>query len=102
MEGIKWDGAGVGYSIRRANLPDLTIRLEDILKVYREKAPGAAQWFNYSPNSTLWALQRHFPLPKECPPGKDLVCIYFIVLQLFELTLPQQGYTEICDICKGP
>jgi hypothetical protein len=80
MDGIDWTGVGVGYGIRGANLPELTVRLEEILKTFQEKAPNANVWFNYSPNSTLWALERHFPLPKDCPPGKDLVSSSFSTL----------------------
>lgn len=28
MKGIRWDGTGVGYGVRGARLPDLTVRLE--------------------------------------------------------------------------
>ncbi|TID23795.1 hypothetical protein E2P81_ATG03359 [Venturia nashicola] len=82
LEGTQWQGAGIGYGIRGTKIPELTVRLEDILKVFREKAEKAEVMFNYSPNSTLWALQRRLPLPKDCGPGKDL------------------GYTEVCDVCK--
>ncbi|RDI77212.1 hypothetical protein Vi05172_g12772 [Venturia inaequalis] len=82
LDGTQWQGAGVGFGIRGSRVPELTVRLEDILKVYKEKAEKAEVVFNYSPNSTLWALQRRLPLPKECGPGKEL------------------GYTEVCTICK--
>lgn len=73
LDGTEWQGAGIGYGIRGTKIPDLTVRLEDILKVFRDKAGKAEVMFNYSPNSTLWALRRRLPLPKECGPGKDLV-----------------------------
>ncbi|QDS69671.1 hypothetical protein FKW77_009558 [Venturia effusa] len=72
LDGTQWHGAGVGYGIRGSRIPEVTVRLEDILKVYREKAASAEVVFNYSPNSTLWALNRRLPLPKDCGPGKDL------------------------------
>lgn len=73
LDGTQWQGAGIGYGIRGTKLPELTVRLEDILMTFREKAAQAPVMFNYSPNSTLWALQRRVPLPKDCGPGKDLV-----------------------------
>lgn len=83
LDGTQWQGAGVGYGIRGSKVPELTVRLEDILKVFREKAEKAEVLFNYSPNSTLWALRRRLPLPKECGPGTNLVSFpvffFFIV-----------------------
>jgi hypothetical protein len=47
----------------------------DIIQLYREEVRGVPILLNYSPNSTLWAIQRHFPLSSNCTnhPGKDLV-----------------------------
>jgi hypothetical protein len=33
MQGVKWDGTGVGYGVRGARLQDLTIRLEGELAI---------------------------------------------------------------------
>jgi len=47
----------------------------DIIQTYRDITPDAFIYFNYMPNTTLWAIQRRFPLSSDCAdsPGKDLV-----------------------------
>ena len=47
----------------------------DTLHVYAQRAPRSEFVFNYSANSTEWAIRRHFPLASDCAgsPGKDLV-----------------------------
>ncbi|KEF54634.1 uncharacterized protein A1O9_09076 [Exophiala aquamarina CBS 119918] len=75
MEGIDWAGTGVGMGIRGSGIPELVVRLEDIIQTYRDVTPDAFIYFNYMPNTTLWAIQRRFPLSSNCTdsPGKDLV-----------------------------
>lgn len=48
----------------------------DIIQTYRDVTPDAHIYFNYMPNTTLWAIQRNFPLSSNCTdsPGKNLVC----------------------------
>ncbi|KAF2665557.1 hypothetical protein BT63DRAFT_442934 [Microthyrium microscopicum] len=74
MEGNHWDGTGIGYGVRGAHLPELTIRLEDIIKLYHSRAPNASLMFDYSSDSALWAIKRRVPLASNCTdsPGKDL------------------------------
>lgn len=93
MRGVRWDGTGVGYGVRGARLPELTVRFEgksihraticksltcnatDMISLYRKTAPKAPIMFNYSPDSALWAISRKFPLAGNCTnkPGKNLV-----------------------------
>ncbi|RVX69770.1 hypothetical protein B0A52_06415 [Exophiala mesophila] len=98
LRGKKWQGTGVGYGVRGARLPDLTVRLEgpyhpetyfnienhllicpptDIIQTYRDKAPQAKIVFNTAPDNALQAIQRRFPLSSNCTghPGTDLLCI---------------------------
>lgn len=72
---IKWDLTGIGYGVRGARSPELTVRLEDIIQTYRDKAPKAPIVFDYSPDSAEWAIKRKLPLAGNCTdtPGKDLV-----------------------------
>lgn len=97
MEGINWDGTGIGYGVRGSHLQNLTIQfggksklcnksdqliILDILQLYKERAPRAPSVFDYSPYSFLWAVHNRFPLSSNCTnePGKDLVsaskCVY--------------------------
>lgn len=75
LKGINWDATGVGYGVRGSSVQNLTVRLEEILQTYRDKVWRAPIVFNHSPTSSLWAIQRHFPLSSNCTnsPGKDLV-----------------------------
>ena len=56
--------------------PLLTCSL-DILQTYRDVTPDAFMYFNYMPNTTLWAINQRFPLGENCTelgkPGTDLV-----------------------------
>ncbi|EME44778.1 hypothetical protein DOTSEDRAFT_72280 [Dothistroma septosporum NZE10] len=72
LKGTNWDGTGVGFGVRGSNYEVLTADFEDILATYRKDADEAVFFFNRSPNTTSEALQRRLPLPKGCPPGKDL------------------------------
>ncbi|KIX09399.1 uncharacterized protein Z518_00478 [Rhinocladiella mackenziei CBS 650.93] len=83
VQGIHWDGTGVGYGVRGSRLENLTVRLEDIIQLYREKVPRAPTMFDHSPDSALWAIERRFPLSEDCTdaPGTDL------------------GFEIFCDIC---
>jgi hypothetical protein len=98
MNGVKWHGTGVGYGLRGAAIPELTVQLEgkytkmnslvvvrsssrcliDVLQLYRDRAPDAPFMFNYNPNSFLWSAQRRVPLRSDCAgrPGKLLVRIF--------------------------
>jgi hypothetical protein len=51
--------------------------MADTLQVYRDHAPGSHILFNKSANTTLWAIQRHFPLVRNYTnsPGTDLVIL---------------------------
>ena len=75
MRGVKWDGTGVGYGVRGSRREDLTIRLEEIIQLYRDEARWAPIMFDHSPDSAFWAVERHFPLSENCTgsPGTDLV-----------------------------
>jgi hypothetical protein len=98
MRGTRWDGTGVGYGVRGARLPELTVRLEDVISLYREKTPNAPILFNYSPNSALWAIERRFPLAENCTgkPGRDLVSENDDLSECADI---EQGFEVICDIC---
>ncbi|WQF78562.1 hypothetical protein CDEST_03576 [Colletotrichum destructivum] len=76
LRGVEWTGTGVGYGVRGNPSPVITRRFMDIIQLYREQVPRAPILFNYSPNSSVWAIQQYFPLPAslDCSkrPGKDL------------------------------
>ncbi|EFQ36829.1 uncharacterized protein GLRG_11967, partial [Colletotrichum graminicola M1.001] len=76
LKGVNWTGTGVGFGVRGNPSPVITRRLMDIIQLYRDEVPQARILFNYSPNSSLWAIQQYFPLPSsldcQCGPGKDL------------------------------
>ncbi|KAK4169845.1 hypothetical protein QBC43DRAFT_250609 [Cladorrhinum sp. PSN259] len=83
-----WDGTGVGYGVRVAHDDQMTIRFEDIISLYRQRAAHSPIIFNSSPTSGfLPAIQRRFPIVASCAntPGKNL------------------GYRVICskDVCKN-
>ncbi|MBE7182083.1 MAG: hypothetical protein INR71_12920 [Terriglobus roseus] len=75
--GTNWAATGVGYGVRGTRDPQLTFFFTDLIKLYRLEVPFAPILFNFSPNSTVVAIQREFPLPSgvSCAnhPGKDLV-----------------------------
>ncbi|KAK0723527.1 hypothetical protein B0T26DRAFT_675088 [Lasiosphaeria miniovina] len=73
-QGVSWAGTGVGFGVRGGHTPELTVRLENIIELYRERVPRAQLLFDYSPSTGLWAIERHFPLASNCTgsPGKDL------------------------------
>ncbi|KIW55788.1 hypothetical protein PV05_04513 [Exophiala xenobiotica] len=83
MDGINWDGTGVGYGVRGSRLENLTLRFTDTIDLYRHKAPFVPIVFDHSPDSALWAIQQKWPLSTNCSnsPGKDL------------------GFEIFCDIC---
>ncbi|KAK4451172.1 hypothetical protein QBC34DRAFT_424044 [Podospora aff. communis PSN243] len=83
MNGVSWHGAGIGNGERSTILDELVVWFEDSLQVYRNRAPGSQLLFNKSANTTLWAIQRRFPLVGNCTnsPGTDL------------------GFEVFCDIC---
>ncbi|KAK1590251.1 uncharacterized protein LY79DRAFT_633081 [Colletotrichum navitas] len=77
LKGVNWTGTGVGFGVRGNPSPVITRRLIDIIQLYRDEVPQARILFNYSPNSTVWAIQQYFPSPSslgcQCGgPGKDL------------------------------
>jgi len=47
----------------------------DTIQIFHEKSPCAKIIFNYSPNTTEWAVKRRLPLVSDCAgsPGLDLV-----------------------------
>ncbi|KAI6361775.1 hypothetical protein MCOR25_006393 [Pyricularia grisea] len=78
VPGVKdWTATGVGYGLRGSNATTLTLRFTDVIELFREKQPEAPILFNYSPVTSLWAIQQKFPLPAgtncsaEGKPGKD-------------------------------
>ncbi|KAJ0166135.1 hypothetical protein CTA2_8544 [Colletotrichum tanaceti] len=77
LKGVEWTGTGVGFGVRANPSPVVTRRLMDIIQLFRDQVPRAPILFNYSPNSSVWAIQQYFPLPTslDCSkrPGKDLV-----------------------------
>lgn len=56
----KWDGIVVGNGVRSTK--DLTPFLEQIVNTIVEKTPSTKILFNVSPESTLDAAQRWFPI----------------------------------------
>ncbi|KAK2024136.1 hypothetical protein LX32DRAFT_706177 [Colletotrichum zoysiae] len=79
LKGVNWAGTGVGFGVRGNPSPVITRRFIDIIQLFRDQVPQAPILFNYSPNSSVWAIQQYFPLPSSvgCPPGpgKDLVSV---------------------------
>ncbi|KAK1994815.1 hypothetical protein LX36DRAFT_683449 [Colletotrichum falcatum] len=77
LKGVKWTGVGVGFGVRGSPSPVITRRLMDIIQLYRDQLPQARILFNYSPVSSVWAIQQYFPSPSshgcQCGPGKDLL-----------------------------
>ncbi|KAK1976392.1 hypothetical protein LZ30DRAFT_603592 [Colletotrichum cereale] len=76
LKGVDWTGTGVGFGVRGNPSPNITRRFMDIIQLYRDQVPYAPILFNYSPNSSVWAIQQYFPPPSslgcQCGPGKDL------------------------------
>ncbi|OLN98024.1 hypothetical protein CCHL11_06793 [Colletotrichum chlorophyti] len=86
LKGVDWTGTGVGFGVRGNPSPVITRRLmgkwllhllsSHIIQLYRDEVPRARILFNYSPNSSVWAIQQYYPLPSslDCSknPGKDL------------------------------
>jgi hypothetical protein len=74
-DNVAWDLTGVGFGVRGARSPEITIRLEDIIQLYRDTVPKARIVFDYSPDTAEWAIKRRLPLAGNCTdaPGKDLV-----------------------------
>ncbi|TLS28308.1 hypothetical protein PpBr36_02148 [Pyricularia pennisetigena] len=78
VPGVKdWTATGVGYGLRGSNATALTVRFTDVIQLFRDKQPAAPILFNYSPVTSLWAIQQKFPLPAgtncsaEGKPGKN-------------------------------
>ncbi|KAK0721777.1 hypothetical protein B0T26DRAFT_600207, partial [Lasiosphaeria miniovina] len=68
----RWDGVGVGAGIRVTTKPEATVYLEKIFQLFSDRAHLAQIFLNYNANSTLSALQRHFPISGCTKPGKNL------------------------------
>ncbi|KAH7310618.1 hypothetical protein B0I35DRAFT_481924 [Stachybotrys elegans] len=83
MQGQTWHGTGVGYGMRGSQRPDVTIRFEEVLELFRSEASDAPTMFNYNGDTFTWALQRRMPLASDCAdsPGIDY------------------GYDVHCDVC---
>ncbi|KAI1638594.1 hypothetical protein F4809DRAFT_649215 [Biscogniauxia mediterranea] len=81
MDDTPWDITGIGFGLRGSIIGEIISRFEDIIMLYRNKAPDAPTVFNYNPESFVWSIQRRAPLSSDCAgsPGKDL------------------GYEEICQ-----
>ncbi|KAI0592887.1 hypothetical protein F4775DRAFT_580291 [Biscogniauxia sp. FL1348] len=81
MNDTQWDITGIGFGLRGSIIGEIIARFEDIIMLYRNKAPDAPTVFNYNPESFLWSIQRRAPLSSDCAasPGKNL------------------GYEEICQ-----
>ncbi|KAF9870883.1 hypothetical protein CkaCkLH20_11555 [Colletotrichum karsti] len=80
LKGTNWRGVGVGFGIRGNPSPVITRRLMDIIQLYRDEEPRSRILFNYSPVTSLWAIQQYFPLPTNCTdsPGKNLASAYLL------------------------
>ncbi|KAF6804837.1 hypothetical protein CSOJ01_09931 [Colletotrichum sojae] len=78
LKGVDWTGTGVGFGIRGSPSPNITRQFTDIIQLFREEEPRSRILFNYSPVTSLWAIQQYFPLPTNCTdsPGKDLVSVF--------------------------
>ncbi|EQB51122.1 hypothetical protein CGLO_09367 [Colletotrichum gloeosporioides Cg-14] len=74
LKGVDWTAVGVGFGIRGSPSPNITRRFMDIIQLYRDETPRERILFNYSPVTSLWAIQQYFPLPMNCTDnmGKDL------------------------------
>ncbi|OHF04619.1 hypothetical protein CORC01_00090 [Colletotrichum orchidophilum] len=74
LKGVDWTGTGVGFGVRGSPSPVITRRLMDTVQLYRDEVPRARILFNYSPVTSLWAIQQYFPLSSECSKtnGTDL------------------------------
>ncbi|KAF7561262.1 hypothetical protein G7046_g2880 [Stylonectria norvegica] len=83
MPGHDWDGTHIGFGVRGSSFQNVTIRLQDIVQLFREKTPVQPIVFDYSPTSALEMIQRAWPISEDCTdsPGKDL------------------GLETFCDIC---
>lgn len=57
-----WDGIVLGFGVR--GNPEMTVWFEEIVNAVREKSPKTKFLFNTSPDSTLEAAKRNFPLSK--------------------------------------
>lgn len=57
-----WDGVIFGWGIR--GNPEMTVLFEELVDCVRTMSPGTKIMFNTSPDSTLDAAKRSFPLPK--------------------------------------
>ncbi|KAK1712254.1 uncharacterized protein BDZ83DRAFT_723678 [Colletotrichum acutatum] len=66
LQGIDWTGTGVGFGVRGSPTPVITRRLMDAVQLYRDEVPRARILFNYSPVTSLWAIQQYYPLSPEC------------------------------------
>ncbi|ETI22892.1 hypothetical protein G647_04686 [Cladophialophora carrionii CBS 160.54] len=87
--GLRGDAADIlkaGYNLRvilmgpEQNISVLAnettgVRWDDIIQLFRDKAPQAPILFDYSYVTALWAIQSRFPLSSNCTdsPGTDLV-----------------------------
>ncbi|KAK0654933.1 hypothetical protein B0T16DRAFT_450679 [Cercophora newfieldiana] len=90
---LRQDAANIikaGYNLRvslmgpEVGIETLGSRLDDLIEMYKHRSPNSQILFNYSANTTEWAIQRRFPLLGDGAgsPGTDL------------------GFEIHCDICS--
>ncbi|EON65240.1 hypothetical protein W97_04477, partial [Coniosporium apollinis CBS 100218] len=74
LKGTDWSVAVTGNGLRSDNTVEGTRHFENILQLFRKKAPNAVLAFNRNATTTLEAVQRWAPLDSDCKdsPGKDL------------------------------
>ena len=74
MQGKAWGGAGIGFGVRSAQDPDMTLLFIDTIDAMRKLPVEGPIVFNYNAKTFLWALQQRIPLAENCTtPGTDYV-----------------------------
>ncbi|KAI9903731.1 hypothetical protein N3K66_000260 [Trichothecium roseum] len=83
MQGQSWGGAGIGFGVRSAQDPDMTLLFIDTIDAMRRLPVEGPIVFNYNAKTFLWALQQRIPLSENCTtPGTDY------------------GFKVFCDVCE--
>ena len=65
MQGKAWGGAGIGFGVRSAQDPDMTLLFIDTIDAMRKLPVEGPIVFNYNAKTFLWALQQRIP-PTLC------------------------------------